>query len=55
MMKIIKDFLRDESGLELSEYVVASALVTLAVITAFTSVGSAIAGKISILAGYIKP
>lgn len=45
-MNMIKNFLTDESGLELSEYAVAAALVALAVITAFTELGTAIATKI---------
>jgi Flp pilus assembly pilin Flp len=53
-MRIIKNFLRDEAGLEFSEYVVASFLVTLAVIAAFTSVGSAVRDKIITLAGFLN-
>ena len=51
---MIRKFLKDESGLELSEYAVAAALVTLAVIVAFTSVGTNINGVISNLASRIK-
>ncbi len=47
---MIKKFLRDETGLELSEYAVAAALVALAVITAFTTLGSSIGTKIGNLA-----
>lgn len=54
-MNTIKNFLKDESGLELSEYAVAAALVALAVITAFTDLGTAIADKINELKGKIKP
>ena len=43
---MLKNFLRDETGLELSEYAVAAALVALAVITAFTNLGTAIGNKI---------
>ena len=50
----MRKFLKDESGLELSEYAVAAALVTLAVIVAFTSVGTNINGVISNLASRIK-
>ena len=50
----MRRFLKDESGLELSEYAVAAALVTLAVIVAFTSVGTNINGVISNLASRIK-
>ncbi|HEX8071718.1 MAG TPA: Flp family type IVb pilin [Pyrinomonadaceae bacterium] len=47
---MIKNFLRDETGLELSEYAVAAALVALAVITAFTTLGTNIGNKITALA-----
>jgi len=50
----MKKFLKDESGLELSEYAVAAALVTIAVIVAFTSVGTNINGVITNLASKIK-
>ena len=35
-------FLKDETGLELSEYAVAAALVAMAVVAAFTALGDAI-------------
>ncbi|MEK7830146.1 MAG: Flp family type IVb pilin [Acidobacteriota bacterium] len=54
-MNTLKNFLKDESGLELSEYAVAAALVALAVITAFTDLGTAIGDKINELKGKIKP
>jgi len=50
---MIKKFLRDETGLELSEYAVAAALVALAVIGAFTTLGENIAARIDGLAGSI--
>ena len=50
----MRRFLADETGLELSEYAVAAALVTLAVIAAFTSVGTNINGVITNLANRIK-
>lgn len=49
-----KTFLRDESGLELSEYAMAAALITLAVLAAFTSVSDEIAKHIGNLASNIK-
>ena len=52
---MLKNFLRDESGLELSEYAVAAALVALAVITAFTSLGTAIGNRIEELWTSIDP
>ena len=42
---MLKRFLMDETGLELSEYAVAAALVALAVITAFTTLGTNIGTK----------
>jgi Flp pilus assembly pilin Flp len=51
---MIKKFLTDESGLELSEYAVAAALVTLAVMGAFSAVGASIHGVIENLASAIK-
>jgi pilus assembly protein Flp/PilA len=47
---MIKRFFRDETGLELSEYAVAAALVALAVITAFTLLGENIGVRIRELA-----
>ena len=46
---MIKKFFRDETGLELSEYAVAAALVAIAVVGAFTALGTAISGKITTL------
>ena len=51
---MIKKFLTDESGLELSEYAVAAALVTLAVMGAFAAVGANIHDVIENLASAIK-
>jgi pilus assembly protein Flp/PilA len=53
-MSTIKNFFMDESGLELSEYAVAAALIALAVITAFTDLGTAIATKITALKDSLK-
>jgi Flp pilus assembly pilin Flp len=50
----MKAFLRDDSGLELSEYAMAAALITLAVMVAFTSVGANVKGVITNLAANIK-
>jgi len=52
---MIKKFLSDESGLELSEYAVAAALVSLAVMGAFAAIGVSIHGVIEKLASTIKP
>lgn len=51
---MVKKFFQDETGLELSEYAVAAALVALAVITAFTTLGTNIGAKITNLATSIN-
>jgi Flp pilus assembly pilin Flp len=51
---MIKSFLRDETGLELSEYAVAAALIALAVVGVFTTLGTNIKNVINNLAGNIK-
>ena len=51
---MVKKFFQDETGLELSEYAVAAALVALAVIGAFTTLGGNISAKIGNLATAIS-
>ncbi|HWT03861.1 MAG TPA: hypothetical protein VD861_07305 [Pyrinomonadaceae bacterium] len=51
---MIKKFWRDETGLELSEYAVAAALVALAAVAAFQLLGGNIGGKINELATKIQ-
>ncbi|HEU4932702.1 MAG TPA: hypothetical protein VFX63_18870 [Pyrinomonadaceae bacterium] len=51
---MIKRFFADETGLELSEYAVAAALVALACVVAFQTLGTNIGTKINELAGKIK-
>jgi len=51
---MISKFLRDDTGLELSEYAVAAALVAMATIVAFQLIGTNIGARISALAGYIQ-
>jgi pilus assembly protein Flp/PilA len=51
---MIKRFFRDETGLELSEYAVAAALVALAAVIAFQTLGTNIGSKINELAGKIQ-
>jgi len=46
----MKTFAFDETGLELSEYAVAAALVALAVAAAFTALGEAIGFRLTQLA-----
>ena len=43
----MKTFLIDETGLELSEYAVAAALVAMAVVAAFTALGDAIGFRLN--------
>jgi pilus assembly protein Flp/PilA len=51
---MVKNFLKDESGLELSEYAVAAALVAIAAVAAFQLLGNSIATKINELSGKIS-
>jgi Flp pilus assembly pilin Flp len=51
---MFRNLLKDESGLELSEYAVAAALVAVATVAAFQLIGTNIGMRISTLAGYIK-
>ena len=51
---MIRNFLRDESGLELSEYAIAAALISLAVLATFTTLGGNIKTVINNLASNIK-
>ena len=50
---MLKRFFRDETGLELSEYAVAAALVAIAAVLAFQTLGGNIAEKINELADAI--
>lgn len=51
---MIKRFFADETGLELSEYAVAAALVAMAAVAAFTLLGGNIAARITGLANTIS-
>ena len=50
----MKSFLCDEAGLELSEYAVAAALVAIACVVAFRSLGTAIGSRINTLAATVN-
>jgi pilus assembly protein Flp/PilA len=52
--KMFRSFLRDETGLELSEYAVAAALIALAVVGIFTTLGGNISTVINNLASRIQ-
>jgi Flp pilus assembly pilin Flp len=47
--KPMKKFLLDDTGLELSEYAVAAALIAIAVVGAFNALGSAIGERLNLL------
>ena len=47
MRKYLLAFLRDEEGLTMVEYAVAGTLITLAAVTAFTNLGTAVSTKIT--------
>jgi pilus assembly protein Flp/PilA len=49
MKKFIVAFLKDEEGLTMVEYAIAGALVSIAAVTAFTNLGTAVAGRIGAL------
>jgi pilus assembly protein Flp/PilA len=51
---MIKNFLRDETGLELSEYAVAAALIAIACVVCFRTLGNAIGDKVNTLAATIS-
>jgi pilus assembly protein Flp/PilA len=51
--QMLKKFFRDETGLELSEYAVAAALIALATVTAFSGLGTTIKNAITNLSGKI--
>lgn len=51
---MFRKFMKDESGLELSEYAVAAALVALAAVAAFQLLGTNIAARINTLANFIQ-
>ncbi len=55
MKKAIYRFLADESGLTTVEYAIAGALVSVAVIVAFTALGGQVAATIGIITGAITP
>ncbi|HEY6806197.1 MAG TPA: hypothetical protein VI306_21640 [Pyrinomonadaceae bacterium] len=51
---MIKKFLSDETGLELSEYAVAAAMIALATVAAFQLLGTNISAKITSVANNVK-
>lgn len=53
-MSKLRRFYREETGLELSEYAVAAALITLACVAAIAAISNNIAAAINNLVTYIK-
>ncbi len=53
MRKRLSDFFKDESGLTTVEYAVAGALITVAVVGAFTTLGGSVSGTILIVDGVL--
>ena len=53
MKNLILSFLRDEEGLTTVEYAVAGALITVAVVAAFTTLGGSVGGTIAIIDGVL--
>jgi Flp pilus assembly pilin Flp len=51
---MIRKFFSDETGLELSEYAVAAALIALATVSAFQLLGTSITSRITNLATNVK-
>jgi len=51
---MLKKFLLDETGLELSEYAIAAALITIATVLAIQTLGVNVSGKITELANTVK-
>jgi pilus assembly protein Flp/PilA len=47
LMNNIKDFLNDEEGLTVIEYVIGAAMLVLGLTTIFSGVGAALAGKLT--------
>jgi pilus assembly protein Flp/PilA len=54
MKSYVVRFLKDERGLTTVEYAIAGALVSLAVVTAFTNLGTAVMNKIVALTNAIN-
>jgi pilus assembly protein Flp/PilA len=53
MLKYPVAFLRDDEGLTMVEYAVAGSLITLAAVTAFTTLGTNVAAKITQIASHL--
>jgi pilus assembly protein Flp/PilA len=54
-MKLVSDFIHDESGATAIEYGLIASLISVAAITAFTSVGPKMSATFKFVAGQLKP
>jgi pilus assembly protein Flp/PilA len=54
MKKFIVAFLKDEEGLTMVEYAIAGALVSIAAVAAFTSLGTAVVTRITALVAAVN-
>lgn len=53
LLKNIKDFINDEEGLTVIEYVIGAAMLVLGLTTIFSSIGTTLATKLSAIVGLI--
>jgi pilus assembly protein Flp/PilA len=53
LIKVIKAFWQEESGLTMTEYAIAGSLVTIVTAAAFTNLGNAIVRALNQLIGYM--
>lgn len=51
---MLRRFIKDEAGMELSEYAIAAALITLTIVGAISLLGDNITNKINTLANTVK-
>jgi pilus assembly protein Flp/PilA len=54
-MKLVSDFISDESGATAIEYGLIASLISVAAIVAFTSVGTKMSATFKFVAGQLKP
>ncbi|WP_412498725.1 Flp family type IVb pilin [Vibrio furnissii] len=52
--KVVKEFWQDEEGLTAVEYAIAGSLIALAVVTAFTNLGTAVGDAITDMTNVIN-
>ena len=55
MIAKLRDFLKDEDGLTTVEYAVGGSLISLAVVLAFTNLGTAVGNAIDAITAAITP